>query len=52
MLKRSTLLNYQNGNISDLTRTELIKLVRYYESVVFTGFEKAEDYIKEDVEED
>lgn len=45
MLKRSTLLNYQNGNISDLTRIELIQLVRYFEN-------GKNDEIEEDIEED
>jgi hypothetical protein len=47
MINRSTLDNWNNGNISDLSREELIQLVRFYE-VRFIG---SEPEINEDLED-
>lgn len=44
MINRSTLNNWNNGNMSELSRTELILLVSY--------FEKREEFNDEDINED
>jgi hypothetical protein len=47
MINRSTLDNWNNGNISDLSREELIQIIRYYESLRIGG----EPEVNEDVED-
>lgn len=48
MVYRSELNNWINGNISDLDKDSLIRIIRYFEIVADYGYVVAEDYIEED----
>lgn len=48
MIKRSQLNNWINGNRSDLSRSDLIDLIEYFETFVDGEYV----YIEEDMEDD
>lgn len=47
-MKRSLLLTWTNGNISDLDKWDVVKLARYFERLSLG----LDDEIEEDIEED
>lgn len=49
VVNRSDLMDWQNGNVSDLSEYELIKIAEYYEYAANNGFFEAESLIIEDM---
>lgn len=49
MVIRSVLENWINGNFSDLTRNDLLSLVKYFEVAADNDYITAEELIEEEV---